>query len=67
MNGIEADSPENTTLILTWQPPSTPNGVIQSYSVVIIDLSNGIIKRNESVHGRESRFVVNVLGIVMNA
>ena len=59
---LQTSSPNDSTLNITWQPPSTPNGNILSYSAVIIDLTNGTIKRNESVHGGESSLVVNDLG-----
>ena len=38
---VQTSSPSNTTLVLSWEPPASPNGVILNYLVRIIDLSDG--------------------------
>ena len=45
----EVESSDNATLVITWRPPANPNGVILSYSVLIVDISDGSTVRQESV------------------
>ena len=45
----EVESPDNATLVITWSPPVNFNGVILSYSVIIVDISDGSTVRQESV------------------
>ena len=42
-------SPDNSTLLLEWMPPTTPNGVVLNYVVKIILISNGEIILEESI------------------
>ena len=39
---------DDTTLVISWGPPATPNGNILSYSVSIINLKDGNAVRQEN-------------------
>ena len=44
VRNVVSETPDNTTLILSWQPPEPTNGDILSYTVRIsLDISNNII------------------------
>ena len=45
---IQKSSPSNITLVLSWEPPASPNGVILNYLVRIINLSDGRIVSEDS-------------------
>ena len=38
---LQTNSPDNSTLVISWRPPTTPNGNIISYTVRIDNLSDG--------------------------
>ena len=46
---VQKSSPSNTTLVLSWEPPASPNGVILNYLVRIINLSDGRIVSEDSL------------------
>ena len=48
---VQKSSASNTTLVLSWEPPASPNGVILNYLVRIINLGNGRIVSEESSVG----------------
>ena len=35
---LQTNSPDNSTLVVSWRPPTTPNGNIISYTVTIENL-----------------------------
>ena len=45
---LQAESTDDATLVISWEPPATPNGNITSYSVSIINLKDGSAVRQES-------------------
>ena len=45
---IEVFSVDNTSLNVTWSPPVSPNGVILSYSILIVNINNNRNVRQES-------------------
>ena len=48
VTGLERRTVNDTTLIFSWEPPANPNGRILSYSLSIINLSDGSILRQEN-------------------
>ena len=48
VTSLERRTVNDTTLIVSWEPPANPNGHILSYSVSIINLSDGSILRQEN-------------------
>ena len=62
VNELQASSPNNSTLVITWRSPSSPNGDILSYSIVITNLVSGAIVRLMSVVGNENRYTASGLG-----
>ena len=45
---LQAESIDDTTLVISWEPPATPNGNITSYSVSMINLRDGSAVRQEN-------------------
>ena len=43
---LKTYSPDNSTLVISWRPPSTPNGNIISYTVRIENLRDGTTLRD---------------------
>ena len=41
VTNFQVQSTNDTTLVISWEPPATPNGNITSYSVSIINLKDG--------------------------
>ena len=39
---LQTNSPDNSILIISWRPPTIPNGNITSYTVRIENLRDGI-------------------------
>ena len=56
------NSVNTSTLVITWLPPSAPNGNILNYRITILDLRNKTW-RNESV---QNGFIVTNLGMKNN-
>ena len=48
VTGLERRTVNDTTLVISWEPPASPNGHILSYSVSIINLGDGSILRQEN-------------------
>ena len=48
VTGLQSRSANDTTLSISWEPPANPNGVILSYNVSIINLSDGSTVRQET-------------------
>ena len=46
---LQAESTSDTTLVISWEPPATPNGNILSYSVSIVNLKDGSAVRQENI------------------
>jgi hypothetical protein len=46
VSSLQARSPNDTTLLISWEPPATTNGAILNYSIGIY-LINGSIVRQE--------------------
>ena len=42
---LQTNSPDNSTLVISWRPPTTPNGNIISYTVRIDNLRDGTTSR----------------------
>ena len=49
MTNLQAESANNTTLVISWGPPATPNGSILNYFVSIINLKNGSAVRQGNI------------------
>ena len=47
VTGLESRSEDNDTLIISWEPPDSPNGRLLNYSVSIINLKDGSTVRRE--------------------
>ena len=43
---LRTNSPDNFTLVISWKPPTTPNGNILSYTVTIENLRDGTTLRD---------------------
>ena len=59
---LQVNSVNISTLVITWLPPSAPNGNILNYRITILDLRNKTW-RNESV---QNGSIVTNLGIKNN-
>ena len=46
VSDLQTNSPDNSTLVISWRPPTTPNGNIVSYTVSIENLRNGTTLRD---------------------
>ena len=47
---LQTNSPDNSTLVISWRPPITPNGNIISYTVRIDNLRDGATLRDIMNH-----------------
>ena len=45
MTDLQTHSPDDFTLVISWRPPTTPNGNIISYTVRIDNLRDGTTLR----------------------
>ena len=43
---LKTNSPDNFTLVISWRPPTTPNGNIISYTVTVENLRDGTTLRD---------------------
>ena len=41
VSDLQTNSPDNSTLVISWRPPTIPNGNIISYTVRIGNLKDG--------------------------
>ena len=47
---LQTNSPDNSTLVISWRPPTTPNGNIISYTVRIDNVKDGTTLRDIMDH-----------------
>ena len=47
---LHTNSPDNSTLVISWRPPTTPNGNIISYTVRIDNIRVGATLRDIMNH-----------------
>ena len=50
VSDLQTNSPDNSTLVISWRPPTTPNGNIISYTVRIDNLRDGTTLRDIMNH-----------------
>ena len=50
VSDLQTNSPDNSTFVISWRPPTTPNGDIISYTVRIENLRDGTTLRNIMNH-----------------
>ena len=63
MSELELNSVNDTTLLISWGEPASPNGNILSYSITITDLRDDNIVRSENRGTEESTsFMATNLG-----
>ena len=43
---LQTNSPDDFTLVISWRPPTTPNGNIINYTVIINNLRDGTTLRD---------------------
>ena len=48
VTNLLVESTDDTTLVISWEPPATPNGNILSYSVSIVNLKDDSAVRQEN-------------------
>jgi hypothetical protein len=48
VTGINVNSTNDTTLVISWKPPAYPNGDIHSYSINITNIGDGSTVRSDS-------------------
>ena len=46
VSDLQTNSPDDFTLVISWRPPTTPNGNIISYTVRIENLRDGTTLRD---------------------
>ena len=46
---IQVNSPNETTLVISWEPPANPNGNINGYTVRIINMRESSIVTQDMV------------------
>jgi hypothetical protein len=54
---LQVNSINNSTLVISWELPTHPNGAILNYSVSIIDLRNGGMVRQKGTVSTNITFV----------
>ena len=63
---LQTNSPDNSTLVVSWRPPTTPKGNIISYTVRIENLRDGTTLRNIMNHNAvTTNFTENDLGTLL--
>jgi hypothetical protein len=45
VSGLQARSPNDNTLLISWEPPTSPNGVILNYSISINHLDGSVVRQ----------------------
>lgn len=55
----------NTTLVIIWQPPATPNGAILSYSISITNLKDGVAQEDNEIAAEQYNFTALDLGTML--
>ena len=63
---LQTNSPDDSTLVISWGPPTTPNGNIVSYTVRIENLRDGTTLRDIMDHSAAmTSLTENDLGILL--
>ena len=62
---VQTESPDDSTLIISWSPPVETNGVILSYSIIIINLKDDSTVRNEMIPADVNNIVERSLGLIL--
>ena len=61
---LQISSPDDSTLIISWKPPTDSNGIILAYSVMIFSILDGTVVRNNSNYDAGlTNFTENGLGM----
>lgn len=63
---VQTESPDDSTLMISWSPPVETNGDILSYSITIINLKDGSTVRNEMIPAHVNSITQSSLGIENN-
>ena len=53
MSSLEVNSVNDTTLLISWGEPVSPNGNILSYSITITDLRDESTIRSEAINNTD--------------
>ena len=62
VTNLLAESTDDTSLIISWEPPATSNGNITSYSVSIINLKDGSAVKQEFISVELTNVMAGNLG-----
>ena len=63
---LQTNSPDNSTLVISWRPPTTPNGNILSYTVTVENLRDGTtLKDIVDPSAATTSITENSLGTIM--
>ena len=62
VSDIRSSNPSDTTLLISWDIPAIPNGMIMNYSINISNLANGEIVTRDNTVG--TSFTQSDLGIL---
>ena len=49
VTGLQANTTSDTTLVISWEPPANPKGIILNYSISIVNLKDGSTVREENI------------------
>ena len=67
VTNLQTNSPDNSTLVISWRPPTTPNGNIISYTVRIENLKDGTTLRDIMNHNAAMTNLTEIyLGTLLN-
>ena len=62
---LQTNSPDDFTLVISWRPPTTPNGNIISYTVRIDNLRDGTTLNIMNHSAVTTNFTQNDLGTII--
>ena len=66
VSDLLTNSPDNSTLVISWRPPTTPNGNVISYTVRVENLRDGTTLRDIMDHSAAmTRLRENDLGTTL--
>ena len=51
----------STSVILTWEPPAMPNGIIRNYTIIILDDSMNTVQSQTLTDLRDLTYVITQL------
>ena len=60
MSSLEVNSVNDTTLLISWGEPVSPNGNILSYSITITDLRDESTIRSEAINNNTDYVEINL-------